>query len=301
MKKFLCSLLFIALSLFAIDRAGSYVMGIIINHTNDVLGPKLRYLRDDIHEDVLLLGASRAHHHYVPSIMSDSLRMSVYNVGIGGSDNIFSHYIVFQHILNRYKPKVICLEVMITDYCPQNNPFTTISFFAPLFGRNEAADSIFRLAGKYWPYEISHLYRYNAKASSNIIGLALNRQKGNDNGYIPLPEPNSYPTALSEEANINSIDSLKLEYVQRFMNLCRQNGIKLVFTVSPKYTTTGLHHYDILKDIAQKNNIPFLDYHTAGLYLDHPEYFKDESHLWDKGARLYSSLFASDLKAVLDN
>ena len=301
MKKFLRSLLFVALSLFAVDRAGGYMMGIIISHTHDVFGPKLRYLRDDIHEDVVLLGASRAHHHYVPSILSDSLGMSVYNVGIGGSDNIFSHYIVLQHILNRYKPKVLCLEVMVTDYCQQDDPFNTISFVAPLFGRNEAADSIFRLAGKYWPYEVSHLYRYNAKASSYIIGLALNRQKGNDNGYIPLPEPRSYPAALSEEANIIGVDSLKLEYVQRFINLCKQNGTALVFTVSPKYTSIDLHHYDILKDIAQKNDIPFLDYHTAGLYLDHPEYFKDEIHLWDKGARFYSSLFASDLKAVLDN
>ena len=71
--------------------------------------------------------------------------------------------------------------------------------------------------------------------------------------------------------------------------------------VSPYYSIVGSHHYDVLKQVASEYNIPFFDYHTAGLYLDHPEYFWDEMHLWDKGARRYSSVFAGDLKRVLQN
>jgi hypothetical protein len=44
----------------------------------------------------------------------------------------------------------------------------------------------------------------------------------------------------------------------------------------------------------------FLDYHTNGLYLDHREYFMDNDHLWDKGARKYSSVFAHDLKKLIN-
>ena len=93
---------------------------------------------------------------------------------------------------------------------------------------------------------------------------------------------------------------MKLEYIQKFINLCQAYKIKLVFMISPMYTAVDEHHYDVLKTIAQRNEIPFLDYHTQGLYLDHPEYFKDVEHLWDKGARLYSSIFASDLKRILE-
>lgn len=299
MKKFICSFLFVIVGLFVADRVGGIAMSWVGEHTNDVLGPKLRYLHNDIHEDIVLIGASRCHHHYLSSILSDSLGMSVYNAGVGGSDNIFSHYIVLSLILQRYTPKVVCLEVMHTDYSRQQDPFSVLSFYAPLFGCCETADSVFRLAGKHWRYQMSHLFRYNAKASSNIIGLVLNRQKENDNGYIPLPKPNQSPEDPAIEETRYDVDSLKIEYIERFVKLCQNHKIKLVFTVSPKYSRVGPDYYKVLKDIAKTNNIPFLDYHTKGLYLDHPDYFKDGTHLWDKGARVYSCVFTTDLKRAL--
>lgn len=299
MKKFVCSLVFVLVGLFVVDRIGGVAMSWVGEHTNDVLGPKLRYLHHDIHEDVVLIGASRCHHHYLPSVLSDSLGVSVYNAGVGGSDNVFSHYIVLCHILQRYTPKTVCLELMPTDYSRQQDPFSVLGFYAPLFGCSEAADSVYRLAGKHWRYQLSHLYRYNAKASSNIVGLVLDRQKENDNGYIPLPKPNRFPNDPAIEETRHDVDSLKIEYLERFIRLCQNRQIKLVFTVSPKYTRVSPDHYKVLNDIAQKHNIPFLDYHTKGLYLDHPDYFKDGSHLWDEGARAYSSVFATDLKRVL--
>ena len=301
MKKFIASFVFVLIGVFAVDRIGGMVMWWVNQHTHDVSGPKIKYLVNDVHEDVVLMGTSRCNLHYVPSIISDTLGMSVYNGGIDASGNIYAHYIMLNHILARHTPKVICLEVMTSDFVEESDPFRTVTFFAPYFGLNNRADSVFMEAGKYWQYRFSHLYRYNAKAASNIAGLAVNRQAGGDNGYIPVPQPAHYPDKLDERKNPQNIDNKKLEYVQRYVNLCRQNNIRLIFMVSPCYSIVDAHHYDVLKDVAQKNNIPFLDYHTAGLYLDHPEYFKDESHLWDKGARLYSSLFASDLKAVLDN
>jgi hypothetical protein len=226
--------------------------------------------------------------------------MSVYNAGVGGSNNIFSHYMVLCHILARYTPKIICLEVMPTDYCQQTDTYHALSFFAPLFGYNQAADSVYQLAETYYQYHISHLYRYNAKVSSNLLGLVLNRQVGNDNGYIPLPKPNPFPKELATEETENVIDSLKIRYIQRFADLCHERRIKLIFTVSPKFTIVDSAHYHILKDIAKENGIPFLDYHTCRLYHDHAEYFKDSSHLWDEGARKFSQEFANDLKNTIE-
>ncbi len=225
--------------------------------------------------------------------------MSVYNGGIDASNNIYAHFLMLNHILAIHKPKVICLEVMITDFTMEDDPFNTVTFFAPYFGLNEGADSVFRMAGKYWKYRISHLYRYNAKAVSNIAGLAINRNEGGDNGYIPSPQPVHFPSSLEHKNTPKTVDNMKLDYVRRFIYLCKKNNIKLVFMVSPMYTKIDTDYYDILKAIAKENNIPFMDYHTSGLYLDHPEYFKDIYHLWDKGAKLYSSVFASDLKRIL--
>ena len=300
MKKFIISILFVAVGFFAVDRLGGMAMWWVNQHTHDVSGPKIKYLVNDVHEDILLMGTSRCNCHYVPSIISDTLGVSVYNGGIDASNNIYAHYLMLNHILAVHKPKVICLEVRTTDFTVQADPFYTISFFAPYFGINEGADSIFRLAGKYWEYRISHLYRFNAKAPSNIAGLAINRNEGGDNGYIPSLQPAHYPSSLEYRDTPKNVDSMKLKYVQKFIDLCYENGIKLVFMVSPMYTKIDDNHYDVLKTIAMQNEVPFFDYHKEGLFHDHPEYFKDSSHLWDRGARLYSSIFASDLKRILE-
>lgn len=300
-RKFLISLLFVLAALFAVDRIGGKVMWWVTQHTHDVSGPKIRYLVNDVNEDVVLMGASRCNLHYVPSIISDTLGMSVYNGGVDASDNIYAHTIVLDHILKRHTPKVICLEVMAEDFSEGAPPFNTVSFFAPYFGMNCHADSIFRQAGMYWPYKFSHLYRYNAKAVSNIAGLAVNRQNGGDNGYIPVPEPRSFPT--EKETRLTSdliIDDSKINHVRKFIDKCKEKNIELIFVISPMYSDVDIDYYDTIKSIAREKGIVLLDYHTSGLFLDKPEYFKDPLHLWDKSARLYSSLFASDLKRCLN-
>ena len=299
MKKLLTSILFVVVGLFIVDRLGGMAMWWVNQHTHDVSGPKIKYLVNDVHEDIILMGTSRCNCHYVPSIISDTLGLSVYNGGIDASNNIYAHYLMLNHILAIHKPKVICLEVMTSDFKEQTDPFNTITFFAPYFGINEDADSIFRLAGTYWKYRLFHLYRYNAKAVSNIAGLTVSRQKGEDNGYIPYLNPTQYPNLLEYGQTPTNIDSTKLEYIQRFINMCHNNSIMLVFMVSPMYTKVNADYYDVLKIVAKQNNIPFLDYHTKGLYLDHPDYFHNSTHLWDKGARVYSSVFARDLKRIL--
>ena len=74
--------MFLLLGLFAADRLGGIGMKWINRHTGDLLAPKFRYLTEDLHEDVLLIGASRYHQHYVPSIIAPKIGMSVYNCGI---------------------------------------------------------------------------------------------------------------------------------------------------------------------------------------------------------------------------
>lgn len=305
MKRLLISFLFIVIALYVVDRLGGYVMWQVNQHAQDENAPKLKYLADDVDEDVILLGTSRCREHYVPQILTDSIGLSFYNGGINGSQCVYAHYFALNLILQHHKPKLICLELSTNDYACQDISFTPISFFAPYIGRCEQADSIFRLAGNYWAYRICHLYRYNARAVSNIGGLLVsgnllaNRHKENDNGYFPLSKPKFHPQKLTEVYATTNIDNQKLQYVKKFINLCKSNDIKLVFMVSPTYMIADKHLYDILKDIAKEHQVPFFDYNTQGLFIDHPEYFLDEHHLWDKGARIYTSIFAHDLKNYL--
>lgn len=299
MKKLSLTIMFILAVFFAIDRAGGGIMRFITRHSQSVQAPKICHLAEKGDEDVLLLGTSRCHCHYVPHIIADSLQMTVYNGGVDASNSIYSHYMALCFVLEHHKPKVVCLELMTSDYQPSEQPFGTIARFAPYYGQSKRADSLFAVAGMAWRYRLSHLYRYNATSLTSVTGMIQNMEANNDNGFYALKKTDTPNPTLEKEQTDTSVDCMKLDYVQRFINLCRQNGISLVFTISPRYSIVSSSHYDILKTIAKSNGVPFLDYHTQGLFLDNPEYFRDPEHLWEEGARRYSSVFASDLKRIL--
>lgn len=304
MKRFVISVLIILAGVFVLDRIGGQMMWWINQHSHDTTAPKIKYLVEGVNEDVVLMGTSRCQGHYVSSIIADTLGMSVYNGGIDASENIFSHYIMFSHMLANHTPKVICLDVRRNDlFVEAADPYKSISFFAPYFGKNKQADSVYYTAGTAYEYMISHLYRYNSKAASNILGLVYNKQtaKGEVLGYVPIFKP-TIPVEISDDIvipNLNEIDQNKLDYLQRFINHCKERNILLFFVVSPAPTRVDVGYYAALKSLAERNGVTFMDYHTQGLFLDHPEYFKDSQHLWDEGAIKFSEIFAKELKIQL--
>ena len=254
-------------------------------------------MADSVDAEFVMMGTSRCNSHYVPSILADSLHLTVYNGGVDASGCIFAHYFLLQQLLRHHSPQLVGLDVLPNDYMVNPSSFNTMGFFAPYIGRSKEADEVFHEAGTYWYYQISHLYRYNSKAVSNLAGLFVNRQAHVDRGYLPGPPPPIFPAQLGREgSDVPCVDTLKVKYLEMFISQCQQRGIRVFFVVSPSYTKASPSLYDPLKDVARRHGIPFFDYHTAGLFHDHPDYFRDHGHLWDRGARLYSSRFAHDLK-----
>ena len=295
--RFLVSLLSVGAMLFVLDRVGARVMWWVNQHTHDVSGPKIRMMADSVDAEFVMMGTSRCNSHYVPSILADSLPLTVYNGGVDASGCIFAHYFLLQQLLRHHSPQLVGLDVLPNDYQVNPSSFNTMGFFAPYIGRSKEADEVFHEAGTYWYYQISHLYRYNSKAVSNLAGLLVNRQAHVDRGYLPGPPPPIFPAQLGREgSDVLCVDTLKVKYLEKFISQCQQRGIRVFFVVSPSYTKASPSLYDPLKDVARRHGIPFFDYHTAGLFHDHPDYFRDHGHLWDRGARLSSSRFAHDLK-----
>lgn len=299
MKKFFVSFAAIIFFLWTIDRLGGHLMMQCLSHTNAKAEVKIENMVKTVNDDVVLMGTSRCAYHYVPSIIMDSINLSVYNGGISASDNIYSHYILLNLMLSHHTPKVICLELMTNDFVNEDNSFNNTTFYAPYFGHSKSADSVYIEAGTYWRYKLSNLYRFNRKGIEALGGLFVNHRHGEDHGYFKIRgDRDNSMILLSDYIDIKT-DTLKLEYLQRFINICKEKGVKLVFTISPRYSIVAPTYYGPLKMLADQNNVPFLDYHSKGLFLNHPEYFKDNGHLLEEGAKVYSAIFARDLKRII--
>ncbi len=125
MKKLFVSLSFVVIGLFVVDRIGGKLMWLAYQNTYNTVCYRTRHLASDVKSDVLMLGSSRCVYHYVPSIISDSISMSVYNGGFAGSC-IYSYYMVLNYILARHTPKIVCLDLITSDYAMVDNPFKSI-------------------------------------------------------------------------------------------------------------------------------------------------------------------------------
>lgn len=260
------------------------------------------YCLQESKDDILILGSSRAAHHYVPQIFEDSLGMSCYNAGSDG-ECIYYHYaILAARCFRKCPPKLVILEVMGLDVTVSNTGSFSLADaldrLAPHYGEVPAIDSLFYLNG--WKERVklcSKTYRYNSKMVQTI--------KCN---YLPSPEDKGYE-ALDGVLEIKDgkaadvltsssepdIEERKVVYVRKLIDLCRKNNIELVMCFSPYYNSSMPQSVSLLKDIAAEEGVPFFDYYSSEEY-QRPEYFKDASHLNDTGARLYSREIAHRIK-----
>lgn len=98
--------------LIAFDVLFGLVMDRLWNNMPDTVSQtaKTNTFLNKVEADVIVLGSSRAAHHYVSSILEDSLGMSVYNCGHEGMDLIYCDA-VLESIVKRGVPKIVILDM----------------------------------------------------------------------------------------------------------------------------------------------------------------------------------------------
>lgn len=268
-------------------------------HTHERFSKKICKIVSDVDADIVLLGTSRCENHYVPSIIRDSVGMSVYNAGISASGSIYFQYITLAHILRYHTPKVVVLDTGDSEYADNDLRLDILSYYAPHIGLCEEADSVFNWVGTMGRYRFSHLYRYHLLSNVALAHLFKTDDRPDDEGYTPIACPPAFPDDLGRVLQPLACDERRFSMFRRFIRLCRKHHIKLVLSISPSYSLLDEHYYDALKVLAEEEQLPLLDYDTSGLYTDQPELFYDSAHLWEKGSRLFSSRFAHDLKNII--
>ena len=260
-----------------------------------------QYVLKESKDDIIILGSSRASHHYVPSIISDSLGVSCYNAGSEGMC-IYYHYAMLAAMIERgHCPQVVIYDVMDLDAMEYPGPTFTLDAaldrLAPHYGEYVCIDSLFEL--KDWKEKLklqSLTYRYNSKLVQSI--------KCN---FMPLPEDNGYEKVVGvlpdnmdftkEEYNDCELDSLKLLYMQKMVDLAKGHQIKLFFVFSPCFKDNPSKAYDAAKEIAHLNQIEVIDCYNEPTLMKR-ELFRDLMHLNDDGARVWTLYLASILKNI---
>jgi len=249
-------------------------------------------------EDIVVFGASRASHHYVSGIIEDSLGVSVYNYGCDGQ-NIYNQYGLFNMLLNNcsVKPKLVILEVTYMDVLdtPKWNTEKINALF-PYYSLDDSVKTIIvELKDKWYQYALSmsNLYRYNSDVHNylrSILGVK-NHIVGNK-GYVPLNNSRAELLATKPEHYNTHVDGQKVEYLQRFIAICKTGGIHIVLLNSPEYVLMDGEPVWLktVREIAKAEDVPFYDFGSDDSFISHREWFNERTHLNDNGAKEYTKM-----------
>lgn len=300
MKKYLLHILLFFVIVAAVDVSvgafGRYLQG----HAK---GGSTRQFDDLVmkdRHDVLILGSSRAHHHYDAPFLRDTLGVDVYNAGFDGNGAVLADG-VLEMVLNRYKPQLVLFDVEpdfdVNVYEKDNHHTRYIKNLKPYYREGGVSEIIKDVSMDEWRKVQSGLIRYNTE----ILGMAVDNliDRGMDRrGFQSLSgkmEKDPEPKAPKKE----ELDPFKLAYVEKLIVLCQSNDVPLVLVGSPKYGKTDSEALRPVKDIANKYEVPFLDYYADPSFMAHKEWFKEPMHLNSEGARVFSKMIAQEISELL--
>lgn len=243
--------------------------------------------------EILIIGSSRAMHHYNPKILSEALNLSCYNAGIGGH-GLFLNYAMLSENIKTNSPKIVILDLS-PNVIVDKNSYSKLNSLLPYYEEHESFKEIIQLNPEFSKLElISNLYIYNSTLYDLVRGYFLESRNPNL-GFSPLKdvinEKNFIPFYLDDE----EIDNNKIIYFNKIINLCKSKNIKLIVVVSPTFTKFDRENRIINKfnHISEKNNIEFLDYSN---FYQKSEYFIDQLHLNGLGADIFTKDLVLDIK-----
>ena len=297
MKRFLLKLFLFAIGLVVIDvivgKAFSYMVA------GAKSGDNLRnnFIIDENLSDIVILGSSRALHHYNPLIFEDSLNQSCYNCGQLGN-GIILNYAISKLSLERYVPKIVIYDVMPEyDLLVGEDNHKYLGILRPYYEREGMID-IFEDVDKTekWKMKCS-MYKYNSKLYPVLRDYL--RTEGEDpyKGFKPEFKELD-PLQVSEKQTIEekyTYDSLKMSYLLKLCELYPKST-KIVFVVSPIYNGLDSVVFNPVKDLCKERDLTFLDFSNSPKYVRHNEYFRDGGHMNAKGADEFSKELSNWLK-----
>lgn len=300
--RFCVAVLIVLASVAVVDVAVGKVMDWMIPQiSNQGDTGKTYYSLNDVNTPVVIVGSSRAAHHYVTEMIEDSLRMSAYNVA---RDGCFFSYncCVINSILDRYTPELIIWENG-TEYLYDDMDDPLESLY-PYYDSNTWVNKTIKEELPFTEYARlnSSIYQYNS-----IVHRIVSRYRGRNSfmdetikGYLPL-KPKTLRKELQlmpERISSVRLSDTKVERFRQTLARAKGKGVKMIVVDSPKFKKRDKNNLSAVKmqELCQRYGAMYFDNSQLTYFLDHPELFNDATHMNDDGAKIYTELFLKQIQ-----
>ena len=310
MKKFLITLIVFSLPLFLLAWfLDGFLSDSLKKSKNGEFGVWNDIYNGKINDDLLIYGGSRAWVHFDPQIISDSLGISTYNVGINGHNFWLQN--LRHKLLLKYneQPKVIIHSVDIMTLGKRPDLYNLEQFLPYMMDDTAMAAAISSYEGyTYLDFNLP-LMRYSGKWKT--VFSAMKMRFGSDN-YTPdrikgyqgkeMAWNKDFEKAKSEISEFSmELDSATVILFGKYIRECRDKNIRLIFVNPPEYiegqrfVSNRDEIVAVFNKFSKQYNIPFYDYSADSMSYN-TKYFYNSTHMNKDGAELFTRKLVMDFK-----
>lgn len=277
------------------DGVSGTVFSYLRSHSKGGLTQKDYYVAKNCAADILVLGSSRAEHHYVPEIL-DSVGGLAYNGGTDGNGIVLGlgRYLMCSE---RHVPKILIYEITPEyDYLDNGEDNSRYLYYLRPYYERAGIRPIFEKVAP--PHERlkmhSQMYRNSSKLIANVTDQYATDAE--NRGYVPVYGRMGGFDQAKKEYPALKIDSVKMGLLEQLVEETSKRGTELYLAISPHLAPERPEamppEYEPAAALARKYGLPLLDCSFVPNLSDKPELFDDANHLNDDGARKYTEMVA---------
>jgi hypothetical protein len=260
-----------------------------------------------INADVLIYGNSRAWQHISPKILKRKMPLKFYNLGIDGQNFDLQSFRAREYLKYNKKPKVIIQEVDEFTFEKHKNLYNKDQFLPYMLWNSDIQNQIMKYNGFHFlDFKIPLLRYYGNNEAINIIYELFKRKEKNPrtriNGFQGLVYNSSLDCEkLKEIRNVVRIDTVLVAKFNYFLKNCKKNNIKVILVYSPEFiegqkcVNNRKEILNLFAKFSLKYNLSFYDYSNDKISYNE-NLFYNAMHMNRKGAKIFSSKFASQIK-----
>jgi hypothetical protein len=276
-------------------------------------GASNQIMHGKVNAQIVITGSSRATAHYDPRIIEAVTGRSAFNLGRNGSQSDMQVAFLKAYLAHNQKPLVVIHNLDAFSFQTTREVYDPVEYTPYLYDR-ELYNALHKIDPKIWKTRYVPLYGYVVEDMKFTWTLGLR-------GFFGWSPPEDYFRGFNprskkwsddfEHLKANNPNGVKfdverdgLEVMSDLIQVCRQNGIDLIFVYSPEYnemqsmTSNRTAIFKQFHELADSGGVPFWDY-SNWKHASDQDFFQNSQHLNSIGAAVFSDDLANQLKTYL--
>jgi hypothetical protein len=270
--------------------------------TGQTIGKLNQYLQNKDTLDLIVFGSSRANHHVNPiKILKNS-----FNMGMDGRKIAYSATLI--KLLPRNKKQIILLHIDPESAFSQDYLGNDIMGLSSKYNRN---DIIKHEMDKLKQNNLLQNLYWSISYNRSVIGILKNyfipnydftTYFGYDPIYVSENQKKIFSKILQRDKKISDcqdsfiLNKIYNDYIDELIEFCNENNKILIFFTSPKFDDKCENdNFELIK-LFDKKNLNYHDFTNLFKENNNLDYWKDQTHLSNKGAELFTKKVAKMLR-----